>query len=138
MSNGFARLTAIGNMGKDPEVRFSNETAIANFSIGCTERVKVKGEWTDVTEWVRCVAFGKTAEAIGQFMSKGSRLFVDGRLTTREWTDKEGNKRWSTEVICNQVIFLDGKKDGAAKPAGGSRSAGTDDAPPLDDLSIPF
>lgn len=127
MSNGFARLTAIGNMGKDPEVRFSGETAIANFSIGCTERVKVKGEWTDVTEWVRCVAFGKTAEAIGQYQSKGSRVFVDGRLQTREWTDKEGNKRWFTEVVCNQVIFLDGKKDGTAKPTGKPAAAQQDD-----------
>lgn len=108
MANGFARVTAIGNMGKDPEVRFSDGgTAVANFSIGCTERVKVKGEWTDMTEWVRCVSFGKTAEAIGQYQSKGSRVFVDGRLQTREWNDKEGNKRYSTEVVCNQVIFLD-------------------------------
>lgn len=147
MASGFVKVSLIGNLGKDPEVRFSaSGTAVANLRVGCTERVKGKdGNWEDRTEWVGVVCFGKTAENAGQYLAKGRQIFVEGRLQTREWNDKEGNKRYTTEVLANQVLFLGGgqggagAKPGAAAGAAPSASAPSDDsAPPLTDEDIPF
>ena len=117
MSGGFARVSLIGNLGKDPEVRFAaSGTAVANMRVACTERVKDKaGNWVEQTEWVGVVCFGKTAENAGQYLAKGRQVFVEGRLQTREWADKEGNKKWTTEVIANNVLFLGGGQ-GEGKP----------------------
>jgi single-strand DNA-binding protein len=144
---GFAKVSLVGNLGKDPEVRFTaGGTAVANLRVACTERVKVKDEWKDTTEWVSLVCFGKTAENAGQYLQKGRQVYAEGRLQTREWNDKDGNKRYSTEVICNQVLFLGGG-DGAGKSGGGARPAAAapaaggsslDDWPPLSDDDIPF
>mgnify|MGYP006356262573 CR=1 FL=1 len=128
---GFVRVEAIGNFGKDPEVRFAQSgTAVCNFSIGCSERVKKGEEWVEQTEWVNVVCFGKTAEAVGQHMSKGSQVYVDGRMQTRKWQDKEGKDRWTTEVLANRVLFL-------GKGTGGQRGAAVELAPIPDD-QIPF
>ena len=121
----------------------------------CTERVRTKeGNWEDKTEWVSVVCFGKTAENAGQYLAKGRQIFAEGRLQTREWNDKEGNKRYSTEVLANQILFLGGGQGGAgagkgggaprgAPAAGGGGGGGSeapmDDAPPpLSDDDIPF
>lgn len=140
MATGFVKVSLIGNLGKDPEVRFTaGGTAVCNMRVACTERAKAKdGTWEDRTEWVGVVAFGKTAENAGQYLAKGRQVYVEGRLQTREWNDKEGNKRFSTEVLANQVLFIGGGgagKDGgsvkvAPPPAGG-------DAPPPTDDDIP-
>jgi single-strand DNA-binding protein len=155
----------VGNLGKDPEVRFTaGGTAVANLRVASTERVKVKDVWKDQTEWVSLVCFGKTAENAGQYLQKGRQIYAEGRLQTREWTDKEGNKRYSTEVIANQVLFLNsgaggggaggggaggggGSGGGGAprrpSPAAGGGGGGGDadgghEAPPLSDDDIPF
>lgn len=141
MSKGYCRVTLVGNLGADPEVRNSAAgNAVANLRVACTDRAKGKdGQWEDRTEWVSVVCFGKTAENAGQFLAKGRQVFVEGRLQTREWTDKEGNKRYATEVVANEVLFLGGKegwKD-AAKPAAESSAKATSN-PALKDDDIPF
>lgn len=156
MAAGMVKVTLIGNLGKDPEVKFTaSGTAVCNLRVACTERVRSKdGNWEDHTEWVSLVCFGKTAENAGQYLAKGRQIYAEGRLQTREWTDKDGNKRYSTEVLANQVLFLGGGREGAgaegrppparAQPAPQPRSGGSrmedpmDEAPPLTDDDIPF
>jgi single-strand DNA-binding protein len=145
---GFVKVSLIGNLGKDPEVRFTaGGTAVANLRVACTERAKGKdGNWEDRTEWVSLVCFGKTAENAGQYLNKGRQIFAEGRLQTREWNDKEGNKRYSTEIIANQLLFLGGgREEGGARGAGPARpavrgpsEASPDEPPPLGDDDIPF
>lgn len=108
MSNGVNKVTLIGNLGQDPDVRVTGGgTAVANMRLACNERYKNgQGEWVDRVEWVTVVAFGKTAENCREYLQKGRQLYVEGRLQTRNWEDKDGNKRYTTEVIANQVLFL--------------------------------
>jgi single-strand DNA-binding protein len=131
---GVNKVILIGNLGQDPEVRYTGGgTAVVNLRVACNDRFKNKsGEWEDRTEWVTVVAFGKTAENCGEFLQKGRQIYVEGRLQTRDWEDRDGNKRKTTEVVANQVVFLQGGSGGRT-PAGGS-----DDPPPIDDDDIPF
>lgn len=115
---GFVKVTLLGNLGKDPEVRDAGQTKVCNMRVACTERVKKGAEWVDVTEWVGLVAFGKNAEYCGNYLKKGSKVYASGRLQTREWTDKEGQKRREVEVIADDVIGLDPR----TKDAGASAS----------------
>lgn len=119
MTQGVNRVTIIGNLGRDPEVRYSQQgSAVCNLRLAVTERRKDgQGEWKDHTEWVTVVAFGKTAEAAGQYLQKGRQVYVDGRLQTRSWKDKDGVEKWSTEVVADQVLFL-GQGGGAASGEG--------------------
>lgn len=138
---GFARVTLIGNLGKDPEVRFTaGGMAVANLRVACTEKVKVKDAWEEKTEWVSVVCFGATAENAGKYLAKGSQLYAEGRMQTREWQNKEGAKQYSTEVVANSIQFLGGKKDGGVVNGGQAKhTAPKDDAPPpLSDDDIPF
>jgi single-strand DNA-binding protein len=158
MATGMNKVMLIGNLGKDPEIKFTaSGTGVCNLRIACTERAKQKdGSWADKTEWVTVVCFGKTAENVSQFLTKGRQVFVEGRLQTRDWTDKEGHKRTSTEVVAYQLLFLGGKEGGgsggggsggggggSSRPAAGPpRTGGTDEPgdepPPLGDEDIPF
>ena len=114
----------IGNLGKDAEIRATGGgTTIANLRLATTDRRKgTDGEWQDHTEWHSVVAFGKTAEIMEKWGKKGKMLYVEGRLQTREYTDKEGNKRWSTEVVANEIRLLGGTK-GDEAPATGRQDA---------------
>jgi single-strand DNA-binding protein len=119
MARGVNKVILIGNLGADPDIRYSQSgNAVCNVSIATTEGVKVDGEWTDKTEWHRVVAFGKTAENIGKYLAKGSSMYVEGRLQTRKWTDKEGQDKYTTEVVANQVQFLGGKDRPQDRPSG--------------------
>ena len=123
----------IGNLGKDPEVRYTaSGEAICNFSIACTETWKDKqtGEKKELTEWVRISFFGKIAEICGQYLKKGSQVYVEGSLRTRKWTDKEGQERYTTEIRGDQMTML-GSRQGMGAPAGGGAydSEPTDYAP---------
>ena len=153
MGAGFVKVSLIGNLGKDPDVRFTaGGTAVANLRVACTERVKGKdGNWEDRTEWVPVVCFGKTAENAGQYLAKGRQVYAEGRLQTREWTDQSGNKRYTTEVIAFQLLFLGGAGErggaGAGRSAprgaapgveGGGAPANDDGPPPLSDDDVPF
>ena len=105
----------IGNLGKDPEIRYNaSGDAIANFSIACTESWKDKatGEKKEATEWVRCSACGKLAEICGQYLAKGSSVYIEGSIRTRKWTDKEGVERYTTEIRGDQMKMLGSKSDG--------------------------
>ena len=119
MAAGVNKVIIVGNLGRDPEVRYSQAgMAICNFSVAVTERVKDGDAWKDATEWFRVVTFGKTAENAGQHLAKGRQVYVEGRLQTREWTDREGQKRTSTEVLANTLIYLgNGNREGAPAPS---------------------
>jgi len=105
------RVILIGNLGRDPETRNLNGSdAIASFSIATTDNWKDKnGQKQERTEWHRISAFGKLAEIAGQYLKKGSSVYVEGRLQTRKWQDKEGNERNTTEVVIDRLQMLGGR-----------------------------
>ena len=128
----------IGNLGRDPEMRYSaSGDAIASFSIACTENWKDKnGQKQERTEWVRISAFGKLAEICGEYLKKGSSVFISGRMQTREWDDKEGNKRYTTEIVADTMKMLGARSTASeneqpsvneAKPNEQKAPAGFDD-----------
>lgn len=119
------KLIIFGNLGADPESRTTQGgTEVCNLRVAVNERRKVQGEWTDHTEWFRVAAFGRTAENCQRFLTKGSKVLIEGRISTREYTDKEGIKRWSTEVLADRVTFGGGRGDGAGSGGGGGYGSG--------------
>lgn len=103
----------IGNVGRDPETRFlSNGDAVCNFSLAVTERWKKDGETQEQTEWVRCVAWRKLAEICSEYVKKGTPLFVQGKMRTRKWQDKDGQDRYSTEIHLDSMQMLGRREDG--------------------------
>jgi single-strand DNA-binding protein len=114
MSKGTVnKVILIGRAGKDPEMKYApSGTAIANFTMATNERTKDKdGNFTDHTDWHRVVAFGRTAEVAGEYLTKGKLVYIEGRLQTRSWEDKDGQKRYTTEVVCNNMQLLGSKSD---------------------------
>lgn len=105
---GVNKVILIGNLGADPEIRYlSNGTAVANFRIATTEnRINRSGEKVSFTEWHRIVAFGRLAEICKDYLNKGKQVYIEGRLRTRQWEDKNGNRRSTTEVIALQMQML--------------------------------
>ena len=125
----------IGNLGKDPEIRYTQGgDAIANFSIACTESWKDKqtGEKKEMTEWVRITVFGKLAEICGQYLKKGSQVYIEGSLRTRKWTDKEGVERYTTEIRCDDMKMLGSRGQGGGQDGGQGGSDSGYDNPPSD------
>ncbi|WP_257452236.1 single-stranded DNA-binding protein [Archangium lipolyticum] len=120
MAGGVNKVILIGNLGADPEVRFTpGGQAVANFRIATSDTWTDKnGQKQERTEWHRIVVWGKLAELCGEYLKKGRQCYVEGRLQTREWTDKEGRKNYTTEVVANGVTFLGGR-DGAGAGGGG-------------------
>ena len=102
------KVMLIGRLGRDPEVKYlPSGRPVANFSVATSDRWQNKeGEWQEKTEWHRIVMFGKIAETAGQYLSKGSRVYIEGSLRTREWTDKEGQKRTTTEIDAREMVML--------------------------------
>jgi len=109
------KVILLGHLGKDPEVRYMpNGEAVANFSIATSEHWKDKsGEKQEKTEWHNCVAYRKLAEIIGEYVKKGSQIYVEGKLQTRKWQDKEGKDRYTTEIIVSIMKMLGGKQKAA-------------------------
>jgi single-strand DNA-binding protein len=101
----------IGNLGRDPEVRYMpNGDAVANYSIACTDSFKDKaGTKQERTEWVRIVQYGKGAEVAGQYLKKGAAVYIQGRMQTRKWTNKEGVDQYTTEIIADRMQMLGGR-----------------------------
>ncbi len=123
MAKSVNKVILIGNLGKDPEVKVTpSGTPVAKFSLATNERYKDKaGQWQDRTEWHNLVAWQRTAEIIGEYVKKGSKIYVEGRLQTSSWDDKTtGEKKYRTEIIVNDLVLLSGRGDGE----GASRSAG--------------
>lgn len=113
MKKGVNRVIVLGNLGADPEIRYTADgTACASFSVAVSESRKDKstGEQKEVTEWIRCVAWKKLAEIIEQYVKKGSKVYLEGKLQTRSW-EQDGSKRYATEVIVDELQMLDGKKE---------------------------
>jgi len=122
------KVILVGRLGKDPEIRYAaSGTAVATFSIATTDRVQAgEGNWEDKTEWHRLVAFGKTAERCGNFLNKGTHVYIEGKLQTREWEDNQGTKRYTTEIVLRDFEILGRHgEQGATMPnsGGGSRSS---------------
>lgn len=105
----------IGNLGRDPEIRYMpSGDAMANFSIACTDSFKGKsGEKQERTEWVRIVMFGKQAEIAGEYLKKGSSVYIEGRLQTRKWQNKEGQDQYTTEIVADRMQMLGGRSSGS-------------------------
>ena len=104
----------IGRIGKDPEIKFLNGgNSVCNFSIACTEKWVKDGEKMEKTEWVNVVAFKKLAEICGEYLKKGKQVYIEGKMQTRTWDDKDGKKCYMTEVVANQMQML-GSRDGSA------------------------
>ena len=102
------KVILIGNLGADPEVRYSQSgTAVANFRIATTETWKKQdGSKEELTEWHRIVAFGRLGEICGEYLSKGSKVYIEGRLQTRKWDDRDGNTRYTTEIVAREMKIL--------------------------------
>lgn len=141
------KVILVGRLGRDPETRFTGGgQAVANFSIATDETYKDRaGERQKRTEWHKIVVWGKQAEIAQQYLKKGSLVFIEGRIQSREWQDKEGQKRTSFEIVANNFRMLGGRAEGAAagmgSGAGGAvshSSHGADQEPmPMDDSSGP-
>lgn len=155
------KVMIIGNLGRDPEVRYTPDgAAIANLSLATTSQWKDKntGEKKEETEWHRVVFYGRLAEIVGEYAKKGRPLYVEGRLKTRKWTDKDGIEKYTTEIVADQMQLLGGREgmgdagsrgdDSYAPPAGASSRPAAGNAAParrpapvssaMDDDDIPF
>ena len=113
MARGVNKVILVGNLGQKPEMRYTQtNTAVATLSIATSESWKDKdsGEQREKTEWHRVVFFGKLAEIAEQYLDKGSQLYVEGKLQTRKWQDKEGNDRYTTEILGNEMNMLGGRQ----------------------------
>ena len=136
------KVIILGNLGADPETRSTAGGAtVTNLSVATSEKYKQIGEMREHTEWHRVVLFGRTAEVAGQYLTKGSKVYIEGRLQTRKWQDRDGNDRWSTEIVANELKMLGGQgggqpqgMSGQSTPTGGS---GRENPPDFED-DIPF
>jgi single-strand DNA-binding protein len=122
MARGVNKVILIGNLGNDPETRYTaGGAAVANVSLATTDSWKDKetGEQQDRTEWHRLVFFGRLAEIVSEYLHKGSQIYIEGRLQTRKWQDKDGNDRYTTEIVANEMQMLGGR-GGSGGGGGGS------------------
>jgi single-strand DNA-binding protein len=133
------KVILIGRLGRDPETRFtSGGQAVANFSVATDESYKDRnGERQKRTEWHRIVIWGKQAEVAQKYLKKGTEVYFEGRLQTREWQDKEGQKRTTTEIVVTDFRFLGGKGDGMAAGASASAGVGTSRSEEFDHAGPP-
>lgn len=118
MARGVNKVILIGNLGRDPEVRYSpNGGAVANITVATSESWKDKntGEQVEKTEWHRVVFFRRLAEIAGEYLKKGSKVYIEGKLQTRKWQDKDGNDRYTTEIVANEMQMLDSRGGGSAE-----------------------
>jgi len=140
---GINKVIIIGRLGNDPEVRSTpSGAAVAKFSVATSEEWKDKntGEKKERTEWHRITAWGKLGEICGEYLAKGRQVYVEGRLQTSSYDDKDGVKRYSTEIVASDVQFLGSKESGGSRSGGGApprESIGGQGPPPSDD-DIPF
>ncbi len=142
MAGGVNKVIIIGNLGADPELRYTpSGQAVANFRVATSESWQDKqGQKQERTEWHRIVAWGKLAELVVEYLKKGRQAYIEGKLQTRQWDDRDGNKRYTTEIVANTVQFLGGRPgEGTGKTyteAKASAPSKSDTAPADDD--IPF
>ena len=137
------KVMLIGNLGKDPEVRYTTSgQGVASFSLATTEKYKNKsGEWEEKTEWHNVVLWGKLAEIAKDYLSKGKTAYIEGRLQTRKWQDKDGRDRYTTEIVGDRLQLLSPKGDGARSGGRGGSEPTTAYDDPVgynQDDDIPF
>ncbi|MGB5439399.1 MAG: single-stranded DNA-binding protein [Gammaproteobacteria bacterium] len=146
MSRGVNKVILVGNLGKDPEVRYMpNGNAVANITLATSEswKDKTSGEQQEKTEWHRIVMFRRLGEIAGEYLKKGSQVYIEGKLQTRKWQDKDGNDRYTTEIVANEMQML-GSRGGSANFSGESAAAPAAKAAPAPaaagdfDDDIPF
>jgi single-strand DNA-binding protein len=135
---GVNKVILVGNLGADPEIRYTpSGTAVANFRIATSENwTNKEGQRETRTEWHRIVTFGKLAEICGEYLSKGKQVYIEGRIQTRQWDDKEGVKRYTTEVVANTMQMLGRPGDQPQAPEGEPPQAEEPAPPEMDD--VPF
>lgn len=142
--NGVNKAIIVGTLGNDPEVRYlPSGKAVANISVATSEVWKDKetGEKVEKTEWHRCVAFYRLAEIMGEYLNKGSQVYLEGKIQTRKWQDKDGADRYSTEIMVQHMQMLGGKSSPLGGTGGGSSPAApVSSTPPQDDFDddVPF
>lgn len=123
MARGINKVILIGNLGQDPEVKYMpSGSAVANVRLATSDSWKDKntGEQQERTEWHTVVFFGRLAEIVGEYLKKGSKIYVEGRLQTRKWQGKDGTDRWSTEIVANEMQMLDSKGGSGSGGGGGN------------------
>ncbi len=137
MAGSVNKVILIGNLGQDPEVRYRpNGNAVANATVATSESWKDKntGEAQEKTEWHRVVFFRRLAEIVGEYLKKGSKVYIEGRLQTRKWTDKDGQDRYTTEIVADQMQMLDSRGGAGSSagdsPGGSQRADGGQSSPP--------
>jgi single-strand DNA-binding protein len=129
MARGINKVIIVGNLGGDPETRYMpSGSAVTNLTVATNESWKDKqtGEQKERTEWHKVAAFGKLAEIMAEYLRKGSQVYIEGKLRTRKWQDKDGNDRWTTEIIADEMQMLSGRGGGGG---GGSASMNQDPGP---------
>lgn len=127
MAKSVNKVILVGNLGKDPEVKYTpSGVPVAKFSLATNERYKDKGgEWQDRTEWHNIVAWQRLAEIIGEYVKKGSKIYIEGRLQTSSWEDKQsGEKKYRTEVVASDLVLLSGRGEGGGDHEGRSSRGG--------------
>lgn len=124
MAGGVNKVILVGNLGADPEVRYTpSGQPVANFRIATSESwMDKQGQKQERTEWHRIVAWGKLAELCGEYLAKGRQVYIEGKLQTRQWDDRDGNKKFSTEIQAQNITFLGGNREGGG--GGGSYGGG--------------
>ncbi len=117
MAGSFNKVLLLGNLGGDPELRHTpSGQSVANFNLATNDRVQKDGNWEDRTEWHRIVVWGKLAERCNEYLKKGSSAFLEGRIQTRKWQDRDGGDRYTTEIVAFTVQFLSRTSEGGGRP----------------------
>ncbi len=144
MARGINKVIIVGNLGADPETRYMpSGSAVTNLSIATSEQWKDKqtGEQKERTEWHKVAMFNRLAEIAAEYLRKGSQVYIEGKLRTRKWQDRDGNDRWTTEIIADEMQMLGGRSGGDSAPMPSDRgpSGGPPQSPPDDfEDDIPF
>ena len=133
----------IGNLGRDPEMRYTpNGQAVTQFTVAVNRNYKDQdGAWQEETEWFRVVVFGQQAERAAEYLRKGGKVYVEGRLQTRQWEDKDGQKRYTTEIKADRITLLGGGGGGGSRSVDRSMGQSGGDEPPMEPITdddIPF
>ena len=133
------KVILIGNLGKDPETRYMQDgTQVCNISLAMSEKwVDKSGSKNEKTEWINVVFYKKLAEIVNEYLKKGSKVYVEGKLETRKWVDKNGVERYTTQIIANEMRMLGGKKDSAESNDSSDQKTSTDSFSDLDN-DAPF
>ena len=143
MARGINKVIIVGNLGQDPETRYMpSGSAVTNFTVATNESWKDKqtGEQKDRTEWHRVAMFGRLAEVAAEYLRKGSQVYIEGKLRTRKWQDRDGKDRYTTEIIADEMQMLGGRGGGGSAPMSTDSAPASAPPPPADDFDddIPF